>query len=112
MITNNKVRKPLMFKNPVFNEDMVNLTVRRGTKHADMDDNFFIGDVDGEVIAIGELVDVKVLQFSDIEKEDLSFEHDPVCRDYEGLLEVMRDVYSDFDTYEIVTMLYFKVRPI
>lgn len=101
----------MYFETMEFREGEINLTVRRGTKW-DASKGF-------EGYAVGtrkeggsrhmEIRDTKVMKFEDIQKEDLTLEHDKRCRCYEGLLEVMREVYSDFDEYEVVTLVYFKL---
>jgi hypothetical protein len=99
----------LKFENLVFEEDLPNLTVRRGTKWSGLKGKVYVGDVDGEIQGVAKILCTKTMKFEDIKKEDLELEHDPKCRDYEGLLEVMQEVYEDFDVYEIVTLVYFKI---
>lgn len=99
----------LKFKELVFEEDLPNLTVRRGTKWSGLKGKVYIGDVDGEATGVAKILCTKTIKFEDIKKEDLDYEHDPKCRDYEGLLETMQEVYDDFDVYEIVTLIYFRL---
>jgi hypothetical protein len=98
----------IRFEEPVFREG-INLTVRRGIKHATKEGKFYIGDVDGEALGVGRVRQVKVMKFEDVKGEDLSLEHDPECRDYDGLIEAIRCVYDDFDVYEIVTLVFFEI---
>lgn len=99
----------MYFENPEFN-DGINLTVRRGTKWDQFRGDMYLQGVEKESPNnVGTIIETKVMRFEDIQKEDLELEHDSRCRDYEGLLECMREVYDDFDVYEIVTLVYFKV---
>lgn len=111
MCDENQVNFIMYFENMEFKKDEVNLTVRRGTKwDASKDiEGYAVGTRKEDGSRLIEVRETKVMRFEDIEKEDLTFEHDPRCRTYEGLLEVMREVYSDFDVYEIVTLVYFKL---
>jgi len=98
---------PLLFNNPVFRDD-VNLTVRRGSKwikawfESGESMSFTLVDKDYKILT------VQYTRFIDLNKELLCFEHDPICRTYEGLLQVMKETYPGFTETEYVTQLYFK----
>jgi len=107
----------LLFKNPVF-KDGVNFTVRRGIKWA-LEEPFEYGfpivdtenqiDSDGKTIIIGFAQNpiVKIFRFSDLIEKNLENEHDPQCRNYYGLLNVMKNTYDDFSENEIITIIEF-----
>ena len=107
----------LKFKNPVFNNG-VNVTVRRGIRWSLTDEpelgfpvvntNDPIKD-DGQdkIIGFAGIIDRKVIRFCDIKETMICDEHDPKCKTYLGLFEVMKQVYNDFDEDEIVTVLKF-----
>ena len=79
-----------------------NVTVRRGVKWSLQ----FAAEIEG----YGELpITSKVLRFIDLGPEDIADEHDPACRTYEGLLEVMRRVYPGFDGLELVTVVAYNI---
>jgi len=112
----------LQFKNPVFNND-VNVTVRRGVKWAIEEEpefGFWIVNTndmikeDGKtkIIGFAEIIDRKVIRFTDIHADMIQHEHDPDCRTYSGLFEVMKRTYDNFNEYEIVTILTFNFKPI
>jgi hypothetical protein len=93
----------LQFNNPVFTPNEINVTVRRGIKWS---------GTRGNVSATGKSVcitDTKIIRFVDINQLDMSKEHDPDCREYGKLLEVMEKTYAGFDEKEIVTVVYFVV---
>ena len=87
------------------------MTCRRGVKRALISDGEKINlyDLEGETVEVAEVVETKVMRFQDVEQEDLTLNHDPACRDFDGLLMEMQDCYNDFDLYEIVTLVYFKI---
>lgn len=98
----------MKFNTPKFNDEL-NLTVRRGTKWGNLKGKFYLGDIDSEAVQVGKVKQIKVMKFEDIRGEDLTLEHDPECREYDGLIDVMRGIYDDFDTYEIVTLVFFEL---
>lgn len=109
----------LKFKTPVFN-DGINVTVRRGVKwsiaeetefgHPIVDTNDpYHDDGRDKIIGFAKVVDVRVIRMCDILESMITEEHDPKCRIYHGLLDVMKQTYgSDFDDKEIVTVLTFE----
>ena len=107
----------LKFKNPVFH-DGVNTTVRRGVKWSIADEPEFgypiidtndpvTDDGKDKIIGFAKPVDVKVVRMCDISDDMIRFEHDPKCRTYNGLLDVMKETYNNFSDKEIVTVLTF-----
>ena len=88
--------------------DGMNMTVRRGAHYDSVRGSVYLQGLDQESPgSVGDIINTKVMRFEDIQKEDLSF-----CTkgtDYETVMEVMKEVYDDFDVYEIVTLVYFKV---
>lgn len=94
----------LLFKNEVFNEGR-NVTVRRGIKWS-LEDEAYIPALDVDVD-----IRTSVMRFKDIQINTavIHDEHDPECRDYYGLLEVMQRTYPGFIPDEIVTVVEFFV---
>ena len=77
-----------------------NLTVRRGTRwHGRKASNFNI--LNSEVIRFRNLKDAS-------HKKVLKYEHDPKCRNYDGLLAEMKRIYKGFSANENVTLVFFK----
>lgn len=100
--------KTLKFQYPVY-PLWINLTVRRGTKHAGLSGKVILEDADGLCPRqFGQITDVKVKRFKDITQEELNFEHDIECRTYEGLLKRMKELYNNFGEEEIVTLIFFE----
>lgn len=120
--------RTLLFKNNVHSTELVeipgedkpraiNLTVRKGLKWSDVK----VGDTvevqtTGEEPPIGAEVyatiyDVKVMTFNDLMNYPrlLKLEHDPECRNYKGLFEVMRRVYDGFLQHELVTLVMYEI---
>lgn len=87
------------------------MTCRRGVKHALLGEGEKINlyDLEGEAVEVATVEEIKVMRFQDVEQEDLTINHDPDCRDFDGLLMEMQECYDDFDLYEIVTLVYFKI---
>jgi hypothetical protein len=113
----------LLFKKAVFHKG-VNVTVRRGVKWDVGDkENVCIIDMldptclDKEMFNYGQdkviaVVDIKtkVKPFvALLGSRDLLLEHDPDCRTYSGLFNVMQEIYPDFEESEIVTIVYFNI---
>ena len=97
----------MRFSNPTFNDD-INVTVRRGIKWAHTKGSAIALVNKEEAIPIC-ITASKIVRFTDISTEDLALEHDPSCRDFAGLLETMKKLYSRFDEMELVTVVYFVV---
>jgi hypothetical protein len=96
----NNLRPKLLFNNPVFHAG-INLTVRRGTKWDGIKEAYI------EDVGIRE-IKTRSFRFFDLDDTDLKNEHDASCRDYQGLLKEMRQVYPGFSENEIVTLVEFE----
>ena len=97
--------KIIHFNNPVFH-DGINCTVRRGYKWA----NLRIGEeilLNGEKRAI--VKKLLICRFDEIEKGDISCEHDPKCRTIDGLFNTLSELYPNFSNNSIVTVIYFEL---
>ena len=105
----------LFFKNPIFDDKTKeNLTVRKGVKWdvADLGEFNMVELCEAKTLASfghAEITRTIVIPFDMLTDKDLIKEHDPECRNVQGLTEVMHRVYPDFDSREIVTLVYFKV---
>ena len=99
--------RTLQFKNPTFNKGL-NCTVRRGNKW---------NKACGETVLITmygakrevKIIGIKSMLFKDIQNGDITYEHDPECRNVFGLYDVMKEVYPNFDKEDHVNILYFEV---
>ena len=106
-----KEMKTLKFTNPVFNFGL-NVTVRRGDKWLDVciPETVMVADTKrgdiGEVLVVGKMF----IQLNLIPAPILSLEHDPRCRDREGLLAEMQETYEGLQPDEKVTVLLFDPR--
>lgn len=101
-------RLQLKFASPIFN-DGLNLTVRRGSKwHGHQGEMVEVVGLDGEVYGQTQVRSSQLRRFADILQRDLDYEHDPLCRTYQGLLDDMRIVYDGFEEDEVVTLLWFE----
>ena len=96
----------LYFTSPIFN-DGLNVTVRRGVRTVGVSDRVLVKDNNHQELGYAKIQCCKVKRFSDISDMDIKYEHDEQCRKYEGLFSTMKEIYSDFDHNEIVTLIYF-----
>ena len=120
----------LLFQNNVHNTEpveipnhedrAVNLTVRKGLKWSDLriGDAIEIQETDnpppcGAPESYVKIYDVKVMVFKDLMNYQrmLQLEHDPDCRNYQGLFKVMRKVYDGFLQHELVTLVFYELLP-
>jgi hypothetical protein len=97
----------LLFKNPVFHKG-VNVTCRKGTKWSGINGEVVIAETGGKDVCIATIKNTKTLRFMDLEEKDIVNEHDPSCRTWQGLYDVMVNTYGDFDKRELVTILEFE----
>ncbi len=100
----------LLFMNPTFKEG-INLTTRKGIKWGVVWDKFIpVAETGKEDVILGtaEIVETKVMSFASIPNELLENEHDPNCREWQGLFNEMKRVYPNFYEWEVVTLVYFK----
>lgn len=99
----------LGFKNAVFHAGR-NVTVRRGIKWDAVEKKRGVPLWDGGrgvMLPVSPDIDTKVIAFENIPHADMMDEHDPVCRDYKGLLNTMKAIYPGFREEEIVTVIAF-----
>lgn len=99
----------LFFQNPQFHKGL-NVTVRNGDKwmKVNVGDMLFIKETGKKrLIANGTVVGKALLPAKLIPKELLQYEHDPSCRNIDGLLLEMKRVYPDFSENNLVTVLLF-----
>ena len=101
----------LYFLNPVFNRG-TNLTCRKGIKWANATGEvpiFRTGTED--LYGYAKILDTQIIPFQFLEDEDLHLEHDPSCHTVNGLYDAMRQAYPNFDSRELVTLVYFDFKP-
>jgi hypothetical protein len=99
----------LEFQNPVFinaSRQSPQLTVRRGTKWDGKKGEVWI-PINGNEVRCANIIDTVVMRCCDIPAIALVDEHDPICRDYTGLVSTLKTVYRGFKEEEIVTLVYF-----
>lgn len=93
-------------------------TVRRGIKWSIaepcefgfpvIDNNHPINDDGMDIIqGFAEPVVAKVLRFKDLNDNDISDNHDPLCHVKTYLFEYLKGIYPEFDENEIITLLRF-----
>lgn len=120
--------RTLLFQNNVHNTDpveipghdprAVNLTVRKGLKWSSLqvgdkvevrETGADVPEADARVYAT--IYDVKVLSFNDLMNYQrmLKLEHDPACRNFQGLFSVMKRVYDGFLQHELVTLVFYEI---
>ena len=102
----------MLFVNPVFNEEGLNVTVRAGDKwmEANVGDELICKDTDTyEVLRRATIVGKAYIPCDLISETWLKFEHDPNCMDYPGLFRVMKEVYPNFTENSLVTVIFFKI---
>jgi hypothetical protein len=100
----------LKFNNPTFKAG-INLTVRRGTRWDVYDgDTVMVQyiNADGAQMRWATKIRTRVFRFQDVTTEMLQDEHDPACRTYKGLRKVMFELYPDFHSNEMVTLVSFE----
>lgn len=103
----------IFFQNPVF-QNGINVTVRYGTKwmeKSEIGDTLTIKETGKkDIIAKGLIINKDAFVANQIKDGLLEFEHDPACRNIDGLLEELKRVYPDFINIDIVTVLFFVIR--
>ena len=87
----------LEFEKKTFHEG-INLTVRRGIKWS-------LQQADNVNIEY-----TRLMRCRDLRDYDLYLEHDEECRTVEGLKNKLKRLYHNFNTREIVTLVYFKTK--
>lgn len=111
----------LLFRNPVFNEEgLLNITVRRGLKWAKtftdkhpVDCPIATADEPEEQIGMAHVIGIKTYDaLVDIPLHYIFFEHDPACRNFQGLYRKMSEAYGEtFRIDEPVTVIFFHYKP-
>lgn len=101
----------LLFQNPVFNSGL-NVTCRNGDKwmKVNIGDSLAIKETGkDQVIATGTVLGKALLPAKLIPESLLYYEHDPSCRNLDGLLCEMKRVYPGFSEDSMVTVLLFNL---
>ena len=104
----------MAFRRPVFHPGL-NFTVRPGEEWADLKVGEII-ELDGPCWCLGMVTQVLKCRLMDIPNFVLEREHDPDCRTYSGLFNVLKETYPELQEkeageidYEIVTCVGFWV---
>lgn len=97
-------------------------TIRRGTKwgnlsvgeriliqHPDTSMTISEGAEYPMMMSLGEVANVRVKMFCDIEETDLKYNFEYECRSYSGIKKRMAEIYPKFDIMEIVTIVDVEV---
>lgn len=107
-------KKPLLFKNAVFNEG-VNATVRLGDKWfssiapEDIVEVYALGAESRRYLFDAFIVQTYLMRLCDVDEDLLEHEHDPRCREPQGLLEELRRVYGEnVSPRHMVTIILFE----
>jgi len=92
----------------------INVTVRRGTKYMERlkpTDTILLENLKGEYLGEGVVIQLIIGHITDIPECVLVKEHDPKCRNIDGLLEVLKSCYNDSEITknEIVTAIVFRL---
>jgi len=92
--------KQMLFENPVHTPG-VNVTIRRGVKWS--------LESEADIQGLGmRPITTKVMCFDMIADHDVKNEHDPMCRNVEGLFKTLCRLYTDFDWREHVTIITYE----
>ncbi len=92
----------LKFLNPVHHVGQ-NVSVRKGLKWASQK----AAVVEG-LVRCARPIKTKIMRFCDLENRDIKNEHDPKCKNKEGLLAAMEKAYPDFDPREICVLVEYE----
>lgn len=100
----------LLFDNLVFHEGL-NITVRRGDKTEQYPkERQYIharSNRPPHDVVLCDLLASINLRFDEIPEGLLALEHDPTCQTFEGLLKELTRIYFTFNTYDLVTIIFF-----
>lgn len=116
----NRIDRPvpkLLFGVPEFVPgDVVQSTVRLGTKWREdlkglVHPRIACFDLEGNEIGTATIIGTLFGSFKDIGYLSSCVEHDEAARDYDGLFDVMGNVYPGFKETDQVTTLFFKYVP-
>ena len=104
------VMEALKFANNT-HERGFNLTVRLGNKWSRLmpGESILLTDTSGHNPIAATVEEIRVLKLKNLLSEDLAYEHDPRCRNLEGLYWILRQVYDADDINEdaIVTLVLY-----
>ncbi len=105
---------PLRFKKEVeFEKGKTYSVCLRGARRYETNDEFDLSLYTPECWEkpkeIANIVSQKQLRFSDMGNRHCLDNYDNSAQSWEGLLEAMNNIYSDFEMNEIVTLLRFEV---
>lgn len=104
----------LLFQYPVFEDYGVQVTVRNGNKWNEtitrLPQRVTVKGVNGELSKPADVLGKMVLHSVDaIPQHILDLEHDPTCRNLDGLKKVLKGVYGDdWKSDSEVTVLFFR----
>lgn len=100
----------MLFKQMIHNRT-INVTVRRGSKWADLgrDQEIVLASQNGTTTQKAHVICAQIMPFSHIPDALIEHEHDPECRDRDGLLKTMQSVYPGFMETEAVTVVLYYV---
>ncbi|MCK9151880.1 hypothetical protein [Methanobacterium alcaliphilum] len=102
--------KFMKFDEPVFNLNDKNLTIRKGVKWFTKEGCFEVQDLDGNVLAIAEIITTRHSRLPFIPFKMLNYEHLRDCRSYDGLIRKLKKYYGEFDeNREFFTLIFFKI---
>ena len=115
MITKKRQPLTLAFRNAIFRQGRLNLTVRQGDRWLGKTGPVELANASGKkVVGQGRIIDTVYVEsyqaMKDRESTLLSLEHDPACRQWYGLTRAMREAYPDFKVEEGVTLVLFMVQ--
>ncbi|MCP4900903.1 MAG: hypothetical protein GY906_28380 [bacterium] len=104
-------KRVILFSN-MLHHDGINVTVRRGGKHADLrqGQEVLLADLHGESAQVAVIICVARLPFHAVPEAVLPHEHDPGCRTKEGLFYEMKRVYDGFLGTEEVTIVFYYIK--
>lgn len=103
--------REMLFANNVHHRG-INVTVRRGIKWIDLrkDEVLLLSSVEHRTPPTkAHVICAITMPFFEIPAALLEHEHDPNCHTHDGLLTVMRQVYSGFMGSEAVTVVLYYV---
>jgi hypothetical protein len=99
----------LKFRNPIFDEINLKLTIRLGVKWLDKEGRgAYVTDSHGKIeYGYASIIKTELVRFCDIKAKDLEFQHDPDCRSYNGIWNTMKLIYPDMTERSWVTLVFF-----
>lgn len=103
--------KELEFENPVFDWGYQNYTVRKGLKWKNLEISEEVRLIDARTkkfLGFGTVETLIICDLWTIPDIVLEREHDPRCREYESLLEILNQIYGDMKEEDVVTCIGFE----